>query len=197
MRAHVCRQLSNALVKALGVHWLVLRDRRRHSKLVKFSNLADLRDLNAKKTITQLNALADTRQAELYEQVEFGPETGHVRHANRPHLINNPDPRARFNSLDLLNRSFQSHLSESDLKSGSFIVNAVFKDYETRISIDLPVRVTIESGSTYNSFNFHDMFESFCDATEELDQADLTHDSRVYARRQVLKFPIYSNGFYI
>ncbi len=49
--------------------------------------------------------------------------------------------------------------------------------------MSLPVLIRIPSGSSNNSFNFCDLFESFCDSTEELKAADLTHDMRVFARR--------------
>lgn len=74
-------------------------------------------------------------------------------------------------------------MDEADLTRGVFSVNARFKDYDTRVSISLPGEVRVPRGSTYNSFNFCDLFESFCDGTEELKAKDLTHDMRVYARR--------------
>ncbi len=120
----------------------------------------------------------------MFDGLEFGPDSAHVRHAKRPHLIHVTEAHARFNSLSLLNRSFyQANVTEEDLARGTFSVIARFKDYETRVTTGLPVEVRVPVGSTYNSFNFCDLFESFCDSTEELKARELTHDMRVYARR--------------
>lgn len=136
--------------------------------------------MDAITAIAELNSLADKRIGEQFENLEFGPTTAHVRHAKRPHLLHVTEPHARFNSLDLLNSSFyQANVDEADLALGCFSVNARFKDYDTRVSMSLPVEVRVPRGSSYNSFNFCDLFESFCDATEELQAKDLDRTSYV------------------
>jgi len=149
--------------------------------------------------LTLLRGNVSKRTVKLSEY-EFEAHSSKVRRS-----LCDPDYKARFGSLDVLNRCFhRSAVVDQDLKNGSFTVTANFTDYSTGVSNYESVTVPVPIGATIKTLDFATVFENFSDAIEALldgrrctvddsgpgwpsdDLPGITHDSRVYARRDVL-----------
>ena len=155
-----------------------------------FRNIDDIRQFDVQPTFRELNVLADERGFEL-PQHEFHAETPHMRNARRPH-VDADRQHCRVNSLELLNRCFyQAGITENDLLRGQFTVTCRFEDFHSGRVILSPIDIRVPEGSRYNTFPFFEIFEDFCDKTEEVPAFphgkafgnEITHDMRVNARR--------------
>jgi hypothetical protein len=130
---------------------------------------------------------------------EFDGNTPKVRRS-----LNIVDYRARFTSLDSLNRCFHRSAVTAEDLSNSFTVTAKCTDYGSGETHYQAVTIAVPPGSSITRLTFATVFESYCDALAallegkrcDLDDGGndwpsyslpgLTHDSRVYARRDVL-----------
>lgn len=159
-----------------------------------FRRIDELREFNVQPALADLNRIADARPYQMPHH-EFGPDTPHVRNARRPHLPE--DHAARFNSLQLLNDSFYiSNVTAGDVSSGKFTVTARFVDFKTGRTVLHPLTIRIPPRSRPHTVLFRDIFESYCDATEQVpsypngkdhENGRISHDMKVYCRRSELK----------
>ena len=102
----------------------------------------------------------------------------------------------------------QSNITDDDLRTGKFFVVAKFLDFETRKLQYRTIELTVPRGSTVRTLDVIDVFQQFCDLTNELECVEgyasdseddvsgedivlenenaLSHDQRVFARRDTL-----------
>lgn len=149
--------------------------------------------------LTQLRGKVTKRTTSLSDN-EFDAASTKVRRS-----LHVPDYKARFGSFEVLNRCFhRSAAGPQDLKEGSFVVTAKFTDYRTPATTYEQVTVAVPPGITIKTLDFETVFENYSDAIEALlegrrctvddsgpgwptdDLPGMTHDSRVFARRDVL-----------
>ena len=156
--------------------------------------------------MNELRRLVAKREAGVnYDAYEFYETTPRVRYS-----LKHDDYRARFPSVDAMNSSFhQINITDHDLLEGKFVVVAKMLDFETRKLQYRTIELTVPRGSTVRTVNIIDIFQQYCDLTNEIPSVEgyesdsddseisneeivlrneqaLTHDQRVYSRRDLL-----------
>jgi len=140
-----------------------------------------------------------------YSMYEFSEQTDRVRYA-----IKFDDYCAKFTSLDSLNNCFhQAAITDYQLRKGEFLVVAKLMDFDTREVQYRSVTLKVPRGSTVRSLSVVELFQQFCDATNEMPnlegvdtdsecdsdvsgeeimppEGSLSHDQRVFSRRDLL-----------
>ncbi|CBY23669.1 unnamed protein product [Oikopleura dioica] len=108
-----------------------------------------------------------------------------------------------------MNRCFhQSNITDYDLRAGKLTVVGKFLDFATRKVQYRTISLVVPIGSTIRTLNVVDLFQQYCDVTNEISAVDglsdnedsdasgeeillehddaLSHDQRVYTRRHLL-----------
>ena len=97
-------------------------------------------------------------------EYEFEAHSSKVRRSLSDH-----DYKARFGSLDVLNRCFhRSAIVDQDLKNGAFTVTANFTDYNTGVYNHGSVTVPVPIGASIKTLDFATVLKNFSDAIEAL-----------------------------
>lgn len=155
--------------------------------------------------LRSLHKLNDQRAPGLdYKSYEFSDITPRVRYSLR-----HDEYKARFPNLETMNRCFhQSNITDYDLRAGKITVVGKFLDFTTRKLQFRTITLSVPTGSTIRTVNVVDLFQQFCDVTNEISAVDglsdnedsdesgeeiilehddaLSHDQRVYTRRHLL-----------
>jgi hypothetical protein len=173
---------------------------------ISFRHVDNFRKSEPHSALSELRRLVAKREAGVnYDGYEFSEATPRVRYS-----LKRDDYRARFPSVDAMNSSFhQSHITDGDLLEGKFSVVAKMLDFETRKLQYRTIELTVPRGSTVRTVNILDVFQQFCDVTNEIPSVEgyesdsdesvlsgeeivlrneqaLSHDQRVYCRRDLL-----------